>query len=74
MEYWTILWVTILSGQLDGTVYGIPYDTEAACVEASRVVSDTFPYDHSMNCETSPIPSTSIRPKRRPEGLQWPKR
>lgn len=69
MEYWTILWVTILSGPLDGTVYGIPYPTEQACSAATRTVGDGFGYDHNMECEVTPTLSASIRPKRRPEGL-----
>jgi hypothetical protein len=69
MEYWTILWVTVLGGQLDGTVYGIPYTSEVACAEATRTVSDTLDYDHNLTCEVTPTLSASIRPKRRPEGL-----
>lgn len=71
MEYWTILWVTILSGQLDGVVYGIPYASEKACIEARSEVGASLDYDHSLSCETMPgnIASSSIRPKRRPEGL-----
>jgi hypothetical protein len=70
MEYWTILWVTILSGQLDGTIYGIPYPSEVACAEATRPVSGTLGYDHNLTCEVTPTPSSSIRPKRRPEGIE----
>lgn len=69
MEFWTVLWVTILSGQLEGTVYAIPYATEEACVAATRSVSDSLDYDHSLTCEVTPTLSASIRPKRRPEGL-----
>lgn len=67
MTYWTILWITILGGTLEGTVYGIPYPTEQACAAATRPVSDSLGYDHSMKCEATPTPSGSIRPKRRPE-------
>ena len=70
MTYWTILWITILSGPIDGTVYGIPYATEEACRDAKRDVSNTLDYDHNLTCEATTTPSASIRPKRRPEGIE----
>lgn len=69
MEFWTVLWITVLGGQLDGVVYGVPYTSEKACIAARRQVSDTLDYDHNVTCEVLPVASASIRPKRRPEGL-----
>ena len=34
-----------------------------------EAVSDTLTYDHMMECEATGIMSSSLRPKRRPEGL-----
>ena len=45
-----VLWITILSGPLDGVTYGIPYETEEACRAAKRDVSRTLDYDHQMEC------------------------
>jgi hypothetical protein len=46
-----VLWITVLSGPLDGVTYGIPYQTEEACRAAKRDVSRTLDYDHQMECE-----------------------
>jgi hypothetical protein len=46
-----VLWVTILSGPLDGESYGIPYFSEQACRDAKATVSQTLDYDHNMTCE-----------------------
>lgn len=67
MTFWTILWITVLGGDVDGLTYPILYKSEADCVSASAVVSDTLKYDHSMECVVSEIPSSSPRPKARPE-------
>jgi hypothetical protein len=45
-----VLWITILSGPLDGVTYGIPYQTKEACRAAKRDVSKTLDYDHQMEC------------------------
>ena len=45
-----VLWITALSGPLDGVTYGIPYETEQACLDAKREVSKTLDYDHQMEC------------------------
>jgi hypothetical protein len=45
-----VLWITVLSGPLDGVTYGIPYQTEEACRAAKRDVSRTLDYDHQMEC------------------------
>jgi hypothetical protein len=45
-----VLWITVLSGPLDGVTYGIPYQTEEACRAATRAVSRSLDYDHQMEC------------------------
>lgn len=51
----TILWITVLSGPLDGDTYGIPYLTMDACMAAMKPVGDTLDHDYVMGCETLPI-------------------
>lgn len=51
----TILWITMLSGPMEGDVYGIPYITEEACKAAMKPVGDTLDYDYNMECETLPV-------------------
>jgi len=53
--YLTILWITIHSGPLDGSSYGIPFLTEAACMKAMKPVGDALDYDYSMECTPMPI-------------------
>jgi hypothetical protein len=53
--YLTILWITIHSGPLDGSSYGIPFITEAACMKAMKPVGDTLDYDYSMECTPMPV-------------------
>jgi hypothetical protein len=53
--FMTILWITMLSGPMEGDVFGIPYTTEAACKKAMKPVGDTLDYDYNMQCETLPI-------------------
>lgn len=67
MTYWTVLIITILSGDLDGAKVMIPYPTMSDCDAATVAVSTTLPYDHNMTCWTSEMPSGSIRPMKRPE-------
>lgn len=67
MEYWTILWITALSGSIDGNVTALVYPSLTSCEAALTPVSNTLPYDHNMICEETEMPSSSIRPKRRPE-------
>lgn len=66
MTYWTVMWITILSGYLEGTNIAIPYPSLTACEAALNAVSDTLPYDHSLVCEEGDIMSASIRPQRNP--------
>lgn len=69
MEYWTVMWITVLSGALDGSTSGLIYPTLAQCEQATTVVSATLPYDHTLECRESVTPSASIRPQRRPDNL-----
>lgn len=69
MEFWTVLWITVLGGALDGTVTALVYPDLASCEAALSPVSDTLPYDHNLLCEETTTLSASVRPLRRPEGL-----
>lgn len=46
-----ILWITILSGPMDGMAFGVPYETMEACLSAKSHVSGTLDYDHNMTCK-----------------------
>lgn len=70
MAYWTILWVTMMSGAFDGDRFFLVYPSLQACETATSEVSDTLPYDHSLRCAETGVLSSSIRPKARPEGLK----
>ena len=65
MTYWTLMWITVLSGPMEGSQMWLLYPSETECLSALNAVSDTLPYDHALACEVSDTPSTSIRPKRR---------
>lgn len=65
MTYWTALWITILSGPMEGSDMLLLYPSLLVCEEATSVVSQTLPYDHNMVCEESTTIATSIRPKNR---------
>lgn len=67
MEYWTVMWITVLSGPLDGSTSGLIYESLAQCESVISTVTDTLPYDYQVVCEESYIASASIRPQRRPE-------
>jgi hypothetical protein len=69
MEYFTILWITVLSGPLDGSTSGLVYENLEQCEAAINPITDTLEYDYSVICEETVVPSSSIRPKARPEGL-----
>lgn len=68
MTYWTILWITIISGPLDGATTGLIYPSETACLTAHKTVADTLngAYDYAIKCRPGDLPSGSIRPKPRP--------
>lgn len=46
-----ILWITILSGPLDGMTFGVPFETLEACRSATVSISDALVYDHNLSCE-----------------------
>ena len=71
MEYFTVLWITVLSGPLADSTSGLIYNSLAECEAARPVVIGTIDgqYDFTIDCEESLTPSASIRPLRRPEGL-----
>lgn len=69
MAYWTIMWITMLSGPYAGQGSFMVYPSLEACENALMPISDTLPYEHNLICEETPTPSSSLRPKRRPEGL-----
>jgi hypothetical protein len=53
--YLTILWITIHSGPLDGSSYGIPFLTVADCMKAMKPVGDALDYHYSMECTPMPV-------------------
>lgn len=71
MEYWTILWINVLSGPLEGASSGLIYENLAKCEASIPAVVLTIDgqYDYNIACRETETPSSSIRPKRRPEGL-----
>ena len=54
-EYLTILWITMHGGPIDGSTYGIPFLTEAACKKAMVPIGDALDYDYSMECTPMPV-------------------
>lgn len=46
-----ILWITILSGPMDGLTFGVPFETREACLAAKADISANLDYDHKMTCE-----------------------
>lgn len=70
MTYWAIMWITVLSGPLDGSTSGLLYTSLAKCEAVmSGTVTATLDYDYSVVCEETGTLSGSIRPQPRPEGL-----
>ena len=69
MEYWAVLWVTVLSGPLEGSTSGLIYNSLAQCEAAISPIVETIDgqYDYSIVCEETVTPSSSpMRPKRNP--------
>ena len=66
MTYYTIMLITILSGPMENSQSYVLYPSLDACNTATRAVSDTLTYDHTITCEVGDVPSGSIRPKRNP--------
>lgn len=69
MEYWTVLWITVLSGPLENSTSGLIYQSLEHCEAAIAPVTATLDYDFNVVCEETVTPSSMTRPKRRPEGL-----
>jgi hypothetical protein len=66
MKFWTILWITMLDGDLKGSQSYLIYPDRETCVEAHFIVLDTLPYDVMARCEETDTPSYSPRPKKNP--------
>lgn len=66
MTYFTVLWVTILSGPLEGSKSGVIYPTLEACEASIQPVTAQMTYDFNVVCDETLIPSSSPRPKPRP--------
>lgn len=66
MEYWTVMLITILGGDLDGAQTGLPFTSMAECEAATTQISATLSYDHNLGCVQTDTPSGSIRPERNP--------
>ena len=70
MEYWTVLWITILSGPLDGTSSGLVYKSFEQCQASADSVTHNLDYDYTVMCDETSTPSYSVRPRPRPEHLE----
>jgi hypothetical protein len=70
MKYITILWVSILSGTIEGAGGGIAFNSAAECEAAMPEVWALThdQYDATMTCEVTNVASGSIRPRRNPKG------
>lgn len=68
MTYWTVLWITILSGPIEGTESGVVFRSLADCKARRAAVYEIVKdqYDFIIDCDESDLASGSIRPKRRP--------
>lgn len=64
MTYFTILFITALSGPMDGATSQVLYPSLEACETSAAKVGATLGYDHGLNCAESVTASRSIRPKR----------
>lgn len=69
MLFWTVLWITVLRDDIEGTTFPILYQSEAECEAARSIVSDTLHYDHKLECVVSDIISSSPRPIARPNDM-----
>jgi hypothetical protein len=66
MEFWTVMWISVLGGDFDNMTSAIAYPSLDACEAALAPVSNTLPYDHSIVCEETALASGSIQPQQRP--------
>lgn len=64
MTYWTILFITALSGPMEGSQSVLLYPSLEACHKAAPVVGVTLGYDYAADCVESVTASRSIRPRR----------
>lgn len=71
MERFVVLFITVLSGPLDGATTGLVYKSMDACEAARPVVIETITgqYEFSIDCLETQIVNASIRPMPRPEEL-----
>lgn len=66
MTYWTILFITALSGPMTSSQSVVLYSSLDACNRATAAIGATLGYDHKLKCVESVTASRSIRPKRNP--------
>jgi hypothetical protein len=66
MDFWTVMLITILGGDLDGTQLALPFTSIEHCEGATTQIAEALGQDLSMLCAESDTPSGSIRPKARP--------
>ena len=70
MEYWTVMWITVLSGGvIEGSTAGLVYPSLEACEAAIAPVVATLPYDFNVVCEETATMSRVVRPMPRPADL-----
>lgn len=55
MTTMVVLWITILSGPMDGMTYGIPFQRMEDCKSAKAEISNQLDYDHNLECEAMPV-------------------
>lgn len=68
MAYFTVMWITVISGPIEGTVSGLVFNSLADCEAHRPAVFEMMKdqYDFIIDCDESDLASGSIRPKRRP--------
>lgn len=67
MEYWTVMWITVLSGvAVEGSTTGLVYPSLEACEAAIIPVTETLTYDYNVICEETATMSRVVRPVRNP--------
>jgi hypothetical protein len=66
MDFWTVMLITLLGGDLDGTQLALPFTSIEHCEASTDDIAAALGYDLSMICVESDTPSGSIRPKARP--------
>lgn len=69
MFYWTFLVIT-LGGPFNGYASVLPYKGIEACNAAMNVVPQTLGMEVAMvQCRQTDVAGWTVRPKKRPEGL-----